>query len=325
MAIDIITTGGTIAARKSEARAGTTPTLEAPAFLRGRASTDADVNVHELLGVPSSWMGMSEIRTLVSAIDDVAARGSDGVLVVEGTDAMEEVAFAVELLRDSPVPVAFTGSMRLPGELGFDGEANVENAVQYLRHAPVDSTVVVMDGQVHAARCVRKSRAALPGAFDSAPYGPIGMLVEGRYHPYRPAPVLHRRDVPRLVGAALAQVLLVWAVVGEDLEWLSDVVRGYDGVVVAGMGAGHVSRRAAEHIADVARSTPVVIASRTGVGCTLEATYDYIGSEVFFAESTDAVLARRVAPIKARILLAASIGSGVPDPLRLFRSIDAHL
>ncbi|MGH9102464.1 MAG: hypothetical protein ACRDYD_05705, partial [Acidimicrobiales bacterium] len=54
---------------------------------------------------------------------------------------------------------------------------------------------------------------------------------------------------------------------------------GYDGLVVEALGGGHLPPATIDHLADLARSVPVVVASRTGAGELLRGTYGFAGSE----------------------------------------------
>ncbi len=60
----------------------------------------------------------------------------DGVVVVQGTDTIEETSFAWDLVLRSAKPVVVTGAMRAPHEADFDGPANLRDAVARGRLAP---------------------------------------------------------------------------------------------------------------------------------------------------------------------------------------------
>ena len=55
---------------------------------------------------------------------------------------------------------------------------------------------------------------------------------------------------------------------------------GYDGLVIAGFGAGHVSEHWACAIERIAQKIPVIVATRTGSGSTAQSSYGFIGGEV---------------------------------------------
>jgi L-asparaginase len=87
------------------------------------------------------------------------------------------------------------------------------------------------------------------------------------------------------------------------------IATGYAGVVVEGMGAGHVPADAAPILGDIAAKIPVVLASRAMPGPVFTQTYGYPGSEID-------LIARHLTPagylsgLKARLLLALFLRSG---------------
>jgi L-asparaginase len=91
---------------------------------------------------------------------------------------------------------------------------------------------------------------------------------------------------------------------------------GYDGVVLAGFGVGHVSAELAAVVEEVVPGLPVVLASRTGSGPVLRGTYGFAGSELDLA-ARGAVPAGWLDPRKARLLLWALLAGGAgPDHVR---------
>lgn len=93
-----------------------------------------------------------------------------------------------------------------------------------------------------------------------------------------------------------------------DSLFLENVITlGYDGLVIAAFGAGHVSEQWADVIESVAGKIPVIIATRTGSGSTAKSTYGFKGSEMDLIRR-GAVMAGFVCPRKARILLWLLVG-----------------
>ena len=202
--------------------------------------------------------------------------------------------------------MALTGSIRTPLVSGPDGPGNIAAALAYLRSAPAETTAVVINDEAHAARYVRKAHTSLPSAFTSSPHGALGLVSEGRFHPYRPPAPLSRDTVVGLRDHA-APVLMLTASLGEQFAWLPDVMRDYSGLVIEGMGSGHVNQAAARRIVSIAEHTPVVIASRTHAGPILTGTYGYVGAEVYFA-GAGAILSRGLDGLRARLLLSLVSG-----------------
>jgi len=334
--------GGTIASRPLES-GGVGPRIGAEEFALGLGTRP--VEAVDLSRLPSSELSLGDMVGLAAAVRAGAGAGLIGLVVTHGTDTMEETAFALDLLVESEAPVAVTGALRHPGLPGADGPANVAAAAAVAGSAAARhlGSVVVMNDEVHAARWVRKAHTSRPSAFTSAPLGPLGWVSEGEVHiALRPVPFLRpewlgalvpegdwaalRRDPPVRPADLLARrdtveptVGIVVASVGDRGDWLRDAARYWDGLVVEGLGGGHVPPAWVGPVAELVERMPVVLSSRTGAGQVLSATYGFPGSE-------RDLLARGVCSAgalsgpKARLALEVALWAGRPR-----REIDAFI
>lgn len=316
--IAVIGLGGTIAMRCGPA--GLEPALGVADMLEGLAPAGVECVARDLAALPSANLGWGELSSIVDLLRELVREGVRGAVLVQGTDTLEETAFALELLLEPSIPVVFTGAMRAPSQLGADGPANLSAAIEVAASAPPDlGVVVVMNDEAHAARRVRKAHTTSVAAFTSGDPGPLGRMHEGRLRLWGAA--LAR--LPRLgpVGAAgPPKVAIETLVLGGDPDLLERLPElGYRGCVVEAMGAGHAPRALVPALSGLAARMPVVLCSRTGAGRICEATYGYAGAE------TD-LLARGLIPgggltgPKARIALQLCLATpgSAPD---LFRAI----
>ena len=84
---------------------------------------------------------------------------------------------------------------------------------------------------------------------------------------------------------------------------------GYAGVVIEGMGAGHVPAEVAPIVGDLAAKIPVVLASRAMTGPVFTHTYGYPGSEIDLIQR-GVVPAGYLSGLKARLLLGLVMRGG---------------
>jgi L-asparaginase len=84
---------------------------------------------------------------------------------------------------------------------------------------------------------------------------------------------------------------------------------GYAGVVLEGMGAGHVPADVAPLVGELAARIPVVLASRAMTGHVFTHTYGYPGSEIDLIQR-GVVPAGYLSGLKARLLLGLVMRSG---------------
>lgn len=274
----------------------------------GLSEVDVALDVRSFRSLPSASLTLPDV---VELIEEAGTCDGDGVVVVQGTDTLEETAYLIDLLWPHDVPIVVTGAMRNPSMAGADGPANLLAAVRLAASRDFRGlgALVVFNDEVHAARLVRKTHSTSTATFASPNAGPIGLLVQGR--PVRVVSV-DRRPVHRLSRPPAARVALHVVTLGDDGESLAGLGERHDGLVVAGLGVGHVPERLAEPLVALARTIPVVLASRTGAGPVLTATYGFVGSETYLLER-GLIGAGLLDPYKARILLTVAIDCGYQD------------
>lgn len=309
--IALLALGGTIASPVDDAGSGATATLTADDIagdLGRRAGVDLATRTLKM--VASSNLTLDDVRDLAHALEGTDA---DGVVVTVGTDALEEVAYALDVALAGDRPVVVTGAMRNVGHPGPDGPANLLGALRVAAHpdARGQGVLVVFGDEVHSARYVRKTHTSSPATFRSPTLGPLGYLVEDRVR----LPFARRRR-PAAVpfgDGALPSVALVRVALGADPALITAAAStGCAGLVLETFGAGHVAAAALPAIRDAASRMPVVFASRTGSGELYENVGAFPGSERDLRDA-GAIPAGDLDGAKARLLLVLLLSSGADD------------
>lgn len=313
--VGYVALGGTIASVAAPGRAGTAPGLSSAQLLEAVPELDtvARFETADTVRVGSCELTLAHILAVRDTAVELLDRGARGVLISQGTDSLEETAFALDVVWDRPEPVVFTAAMRTPAMPGADGPANLLGAA---RCAVSDQArdlgvLVCLNGEIHAARWVRKTHTSSVATFRSDPLGPLGWLVEDRLR----IPLRHRRlpAVPLSAAAPVPPVALVTSVLGDDGRMLTGLAAlGYRGLVVAGMGGGHVPAGWVAPLTELAQQMPVVLASRTGAGEGLRCTYSGPGSEIDLL-AAGLLPAGALHPFKARLLLTIGLAAGYDD------------
>ena len=281
--VHVIALGGTISMTSSGA--GVTPTLGADELLAGGVETGeaTEVTSETFRTVPSAYLTVHDVAEVVARAHEVIDDGADGVVVVQGTDTLEESSFVADLLHSGrDEPIVFTGAMRNPESPGADGPANLGASVVTAAadRARSQGALLCLNGEVHRARFVRKMHAFSPSAFASPSAGPAGWVIEGKLTLVSGAPGRPAGVAPSRVLDGRGDVLLHRTWMGDDgrvIDRTEDL--GYAGVVIEAFGAGHVSTPLAEIAERLTARIPVVFATRTGAGSTLTSTYGFPGSE----------------------------------------------
>jgi L-asparaginase len=313
--VAVISMGGTIAMAPS-ASGGIVPALGADdlvASVPGLAELDVKITTESLRSLPSPSLGFADLVALSTRVQEEIAAGAIGVVVTHGTDTIEETAFFLDLTVSADAPVVVTGAMRHPHSAGPDGPANLYSAIRVALSPAARGlgALVVMSDEVHGARFVRKSHTSSTGAFVSPGFGPLGLVVEGD---------------PRIRGAARTgltlpadprvtdvRVGLITVAMGDDGELLRRVGDLFDGIVIAGLGAGHVPAGMVPVVAEQAARVPVVLSTRTGSGSVLRHTYGYAGSERDLLDR-GLIQSGFLDPAKSRVLLTLLLATAAGRP-----------
>ncbi len=319
--VRVLAAGGTIAMTGPEA----TPELDAQALVAsvpGLEGHHAGLEAHSIFNKPSAHLSLADQLQICRHARDAARRGI-GVVVTHGTDTMEETAMLCDVLHDADAPIVFTGAIRPASTPGADGPANLVDAVSVASSeaAARAGVLVVFGGEIHHARCVRKTDTTSLVAFSSPQTGPLGRVTEGHPTIWSRLPRNPPLDPPDLDK----RVAIVPSVAGDDGS-LARAALGTepDGAVIGTLGAGHLAPELLEIWARVAHEMPVVAYCRPERGVILSATYGYAGSEQDLRD-TPIIPAGFLSPQAARMKLLACLAAGLAiDEIRwAFRQDDA--
>jgi L-asparaginase len=296
--------GGTIASARPSA-GGVAPSLTAQDLIDAVPGLPSNVEALSFRSLPGSSVTVPDLMALHRLLSERFAAGAAGAVVTQGTDTIEESAYALDLVHRGPQPIVVTGAMRNPMLAGPDGPANLLGAVTVAGSLSDVGCVVVFADEIHPAARVRKTHSTGIATFVSVDGGPLGYLVEGA--PVVVNPRASRHTLPR--PSALPNVGIYPASLGDDGSALAAMATVLDGVVIAGFGVGHVPSGWTALIDSLCARMPVVLATRTGSGPVLHRTYGYPGSESDL-QRRGAVPAGFLHPYKARLLLQFALAAG---------------
>ncbi len=315
--VAVFSTGGTIAS-PAQGTTGASPRLTAEDLVAAvpQLKDVAEIRAISFRQVPSPELTVPDLLELAGAVREAVEAGARGAVVTQGTDSMEETAFALDLLWDGEAPLVVTGAMRNPSLAGADGAANILAAVQVAASdvaRGLGCTVVFTD-EIHAARFVQKTHTSSLSTFRARLTGPIGYVAEGRPRIAVRPEGRHHLQLDLGTSRPDVAVALLPMGMGDDGRLLGEVDRlGFAGLVVQAMGGGHLPSALVPPLERLAGAMPVVLASRTGSGEVLQSTYGFPGSE-------KDLLGRGLIPagvldgLKARLLLILLLMAGASRP-----------
>jgi len=315
--IAVVFTGGTISMRRVEG--GNVPTLGPADLLATVPGLDriADVEPIDWGMVPASHLSFAQVLDIGRVLARELSRPDiDGAVVVQGTDVIEETAFAWDLLPLPAKPVVVVGAMRSASQEGYDGPENLRNAIATATDPALSDAgvAVAMAGEIHGADDVRKTHTHAYATFQSPNAGRLGWVRDGR------VTLLRTRRPVRLPAIPEAAALPV-PVLHVVLDAVPPVAESPAGVVVAAAGGGNTPVAFLELARGlIGRGIPVVLTTRCPSGRPL-AGYGFPGGSSQWWES-GAIFSGSLDPLKARVLVALGVGAGL-DAAGLARMAEA--
>jgi L-asparaginase len=309
----IVSTGGTIAslARKGTGYVSELSGQQIRDLLPEREFPDVEIEVDDFSNILSQAMTPANMLDLAYCVKrHLADPDVRGVVVTHGTVVMEESAFLCDLIQPPGKPVVFTGAMIPVNDPATDGLRNLANSI----HVSVSSkasglgTMVCMNGDVHAARWVRKLHTGATTSFGSPNGGLLGH-VDGQF--VRSSQLLAPRRALR-PKRLQTNVDLISMVSGMDDRFLvCSKNQGAKGIVIEGLpGKGAVPPLVAAALPDILRDgIIVVLASRSPSGKVLPSSGGSGGS--YTLAKMGVLMGGELSGPKLRLLLMAALGQGM--------------
>jgi L-asparaginase len=311
--VAIIFTGGTISMRPDPGAGGNVPALDGAAILAlaPAVAEIADVEVIDWGMVPASHLKFGQMLSIARLVQEQVGRPEiDGVVVVQGTDVIEETAFAYDLLVGTDKPVVVTGAMRDSSATDFDGPRNIADAVRCASAAEMrgNGCIVVLDGTVIAADLVVKKDTTALNTFQPRDGEPLAQLVDSAIIPV--AARRRRRVLPSIPNEAVEDVYLVTAVAGIDGALLRGIAASRPhGLVVDATGTGNTAPDLLVAAVELtAAGTMVALTTRCPTG-TVRPLYAFPGGGVTW-QRAGAILSIYDGP-KTRVALALGLAAGL--------------
>src|SRR4051794_10950440 len=105
----VLALGGTIAMTQGS-QAGVVPTLTGEMLVAAVPGLGelAKIESRSFRQMPGAHLQFQDLEELAEAVRDAAAKGARGIVVTQGTDTIEETAFALDRLLEMDAPIVVT-------------------------------------------------------------------------------------------------------------------------------------------------------------------------------------------------------------------------
>lgn len=240
----LLTTGGTIAARKGEQ--GLAPDIKCQDILQMLPELEGffEIESRDILNLDSSNIQPEEWQYIAEIVTEMLPK-YDGIIITHGTDTMAYTASALSyMLQNLCKPVVLTGA-QIPIERMFtDAKRNLQTAFAAVNAGVEGVTIAFDDKIINGCRAV-KVRTLGFNAFESisAPY--LGEVYADGIHVYAHN-MDRKRDAFCLKKELCTDVFLLKLIPGTNPEIFDRLLdMKYRGIVIEAFGAGgtHFERR----------------------------------------------------------------------------------
>lgn len=249
----ILATGGTIAgAGASSANSATYQAAKVgiEQLIAGvpELSRLANVRGEQVMQIASESITNDNLLQLGRRVAELAdSNDVDGIVITHGTDTLEETAYFLNLVEKTEKPIIVVGSMRPGTAMSADGMLNLYNAVAVAssKEARGKGVLVTMNDEIQSGRDVSKMINIKTEAFKS-PWGPLGMVVEGKSYWFRLPAKRHTLDsefdIKTIKSLPDVEIAYSYGNVS-DTAYKALAQSGAKAIIHAGTGNGSVSSR----------------------------------------------------------------------------------
>jgi L-asparaginase len=307
--IAVFITGGTILSSLDRKSGKVTPKYNGKELLRSVTKICDNYSIEgiEVLSIPGSELTLDHGLDLLRRVKGkLKEKDIHGIVVVQGTDTLDEISYLFHLLLNPVKPVVFTGSMKSAHDLYSDMKGNLVGAIQTAgsKQSKKHGVLVYMNETIFSAADVNKAHANRMDAFQSF-WGPLGMTRNGDVVYFRHLDDYETFNIHKM--EVKVPIIKVYSSMDTSLLEMC-IEQKVDGIVIEGFGSGNVPSYLVPVIERALKNNIVVIVTtRCFDGASL-GEYNYEGGggqleklNVIFA----GILSSQKARIKLMVLLAA--------------------
>jgi len=251
--ISILACGGTIASRVEYKTGAVFPSFSPEELIEAfpEIGDIANIKARKLFDLFSEDMQPEHWKIIAQEVDKEIESGVDGIVLMHGTDTMHYTSGALSfMLQDLPVPVVLVGAQRSSDRGSSDNRINLVSAVLFAAKGDIAEVVVCMHENsnddycsIHRGTKVRKMHTSRRDAFKSINASPLarvnylGKKIEYLTTNFR------KRDKSRKLKLDTninPNVGIFYFHPGSKPEFLREMGKFYEGIVIAATGLGHI-------------------------------------------------------------------------------------
>jgi glutamyl-tRNA(Gln) amidotransferase subunit D len=274
--VSLLSTGGTIASKIDYVTGAVHPALSAEDLYAAipELGRIADVRPELLFSIFSEDMEAKHWQTIAEKAIKKAQSGSDGVVIMSGTDILGILSAALSFaLLGIDVPVVCVGSQRSSDRPSSDSALNLLGAVRFASTSEVPGVFVAMHAStsddsiaIHLGTRVRKNHTSRRDAFQSIDIEPFA-FVRGDELEYIGRPLQEEQKQKSIATKAAIDANLEFRTRFDSSVSLVKFYPGFNprildflledlharGIILEGTGLGHVSSKTVSKISELTK------------------------------------------------------------------------
>lgn len=307
--VALIFTGGTIAMKVDSNLHGAIPSLSPNEIVSTLSGIDEfqNLEIFEYSQKPSPSITNQDMMLIAEKVSEFLYRDDiAGVVIVHGTDVLEETAYYLNCVIESNKPVVLTGSMKNASELGYDGLTNLVSSIKVClsKDGFGKGVLVVLNDQINSASEVTKTHTMSLDTFKSVEFGALGIVDHGDVIFYRDVTNHKKFRMRNTINDSTYLIKAYAGMTGEYIDYLVD--KGATGIVIEALGRGNLPPAMLPSIdRAIQQGIIIVLTSRCYSGRVLD-TYAYQGGGKDLT-TRGCILGGNLNGQKARILLMLAI------------------
>jgi L-asparaginase len=309
--VALVFTGGTIAMKVDKESNGALPSLSPNEIIAALSGIDEfeNLEIHEFSSKPSPSITPNDMKDIANFVEDYLKRDDIlGVVIIHGTDVLEETAFYMNSVLKSKKPVVLTGSMKNASEFGYDGLTNLVSSIKVCMspHSNGKGTLVVMNDTINSATEVTKTHTMRLDTFKTVEFGPLGIIDQDEVIYYRDVTHNVIYDFNNIINDDTYLVKIHAGMDGHLIDYL--ISRKAKGIILETLGRGNVPPMMLNSIVKaISLGIHIVLVSRCYSGRVSD-TYAYVGGGKDLTNK-GCILGGNFNGQKARILLMLAISN----------------
>lgn len=241
----------------------------------------------------------NKINSLVKKIE------VKGIVVTQGTNCIEEIAYFINLVINTKKPIVFTGSYRPVNALGYDGVRNLYNSILVAnsKNAIGMGVLICLTDSIISSRDASKLNPSIMEGFTVNGLGLRGyvhgnnVFIENQTrfrHTY-----LSDFNISSIIK--IPKICILYGHLGMDATIIDFFINaGVDGIISAGMGSGYQPKKVTEALGCASKKGIIV------VRCS-RSLYGIVDRDVKIDDKFGFIAAGSLSPQKARILLIMAL------------------